>query len=144
MNDGPRPKVFEANHDRFKRSVREESRVAKALGGQRLPRSGGLAWSRHDATTAGGDVKSRELLVEHKRAEPATKSISVKRDWLAKVTAGAKRANRVPALALTFEGAEGFDPDWVAIPLPFALRLLHSLFGAEAEDVVIEDTTPPG
>ena len=123
----PEPKSFEPNHDRFKKSVRAEKRVAQRVGARTLPRSGGLAWSNSDGTTAEGDMTSADLHIEHKRVEPQTKSIGIKRDWLSKVTSGAKRRNRVPAMAITFEEAEGHAQDWVLLPLEFAERLIKLL-----------------
>lgn len=124
-DDGPRPKAFDHNYDRYKKSKREEDRIAKKLGGQRLPRSGGLAWSSSDSTTDGGDVKSRHMLVEHKRVESHVKSIGVKREWLAKLTEGAaRRADKVPGLVVSFEGARGHAQDWLMVPLDVAKRLM--------------------
>jgi len=125
MSEGPRPKVFDANHDRYKKSKREEDRIAAKLGGQRLPRSGGLSWSAHDKTTDGGDLKGRHMLVEHKRVSEGVKSIGVKRDWLAKVTKGAsRRTDKVPALVISFENPRGHAQDWLMIPLDIAKRLM--------------------
>jgi hypothetical protein len=91
-----------------------------------LLRSGGLAWSAHDASTAGGDISTRFLHIEHKRAEPRTKSIGVRREWLQKVSAGAARHVKIPAMGLTFEDAHGFEADWVAVPLSYMERLLKA------------------
>lgn len=44
-----------------------------------------------------------------------------------KVTAGASRVGKVPAMGLTYEDAEEFEQDWVAVPLSFMERLLRSL-----------------
>ena len=119
--------MFDVNHDRFKRSLKEESRVASGLGGRRLPRSGGMAWSKHDTTTMGGDLKTADLLVENKRVEPHVKSVSIKREWLQKVTTGSNMQMRYPAMALTFEEAEGFEQDWMLLPMSLASRLLALL-----------------
>lgn len=133
MTDGPKPKAFDHNYDRYKKSKREEDRVAKKLGGRRLPRSGGLAWSSHDKSTDGGDVMGSHLLVEHKRIEAKVKSVSVKRDWLTKVTQGAaRRAGKIPALVLSFENPRGHAKDWVVMPLDIAQRLMQ--LNLEEED----------
>jgi len=86
-----------------------------------------MAWSRHDSTTEGGDLSTDDFLIEHKRIEPKTKSISVKREWLKKVTAGAHRKMKLPAMAFRFERAEGFAEDWIMLPLDVAERLLAAL-----------------
>jgi len=132
--DGPRPKAFDANYERSKRSTKMEHRIAKELGGKRLPRSGGIAWSKSDATTLGGDVNGKDVFVEHKRVEENTKSISIKRDWMAKVTEGAKRAKKIPALVVTWEKPSGFEQDWILLPLPIAKRMLDALFGEDKDD----------
>jgi hypothetical protein len=119
--------VFDANYDRVKKSTREERKVAKRLGGRTHKRSGGLPWSRHDSTTAQGDVTTPDLHIEHKRAEPGTKSIGVTRAWLAKVTEGAKRRIKTPAMVLHFEKAQGHEEDWLMMPLDVAERLLAVL-----------------
>lgn len=121
---GPQPKVFEAHHDRYRKSARKEKEVARRLGGRVQTRSGALPWSAHDRTTAGGDITTPDLHIEHKRIEPGTGSIGIKREWLTKVTEGAVRRLRVPAMALHFEGSRGHTEDWLLLPLDFAERLL--------------------
>lgn len=118
---------MEPNYGRVKRSQKEEGRYAGKIGAKKQPRSGGLAWSKSDGTTAGGDFTSPMLHVEHKHAEPTTKSIGIRRKWLAQVTEGAKRRLRVPAIGLTFKEPEGHDEDWIALPLEFAMRLIRTL-----------------
>lgn len=118
-----KPWKFNRNKDRLRRSLREEGRIADVMGGRRLPRSGGLPWSADDPTTAGGDVVTPTLHIEHKRVEPPTKSIRITREWLAKVTAGARRTVRVPSVVITFEEAKGHDKDWALVPLSFVKRL---------------------
>jgi hypothetical protein len=123
----PSPKTFDPNYDRFKRSRKEEKRIASRLGGRVQPGSGNRAWSKSDGTTAGGDLTTKDLHLEHKRAEPRTQTISIKREWLRKVTEGASRRMRIPAMGLTFEDAQGHAKDWVVLPLEFVERLLKML-----------------
>jgi len=123
----PEPKTFGRNYDRYKRSTKEEKLFAKRLGGDRLPRSGGLAWSSSDPTTAGGDVKSSELLIEHKRVEPDTGALKLRRGWLKKVTEAANRGNLIPALGVSFESPHGHDREWVLLPLSFVERIIGKL-----------------
>lgn len=108
----------------MKKSTREERKIAKRLGGRTYARSGGLPWSRSDPTTACGDITTPELHIEHKRIEPNTKSIGVKRDWLRKVTVGAKRQMKTPAMAFHYENAQGHAEDWLMLPMDMAERLL--------------------
>jgi hypothetical protein len=125
----PRPKVFDDNYNKYRRSKRHEDRIATALHGRRIPRSGGLAWSEWDKKTAGGDIKSAEYLIEHKRTENA--SMSIKLDWLVKVREGAAAASKEPALAITFERGTQPPEDWVAVPLSVFQRLTKKDEGDE-------------
>jgi hypothetical protein len=108
--------------DRFRRSKKHENRIGKALGGRRIKRSGGARWSGSDKNTDRGDISTPELHVEHKRTDKA--SMSLKKEWLDKVRAGASRTiAKDPAVVITFE-----DPikhtcdDWLMIPLSVARR----------------------
>lgn len=65
---------------------------------------------------------AEDVLIEHKFAAPQTGSIGVQRAWLSKVTEGARRKSKVPAMVLTFEAPEGHEKDWVLIPLSLWLR----------------------
>jgi len=137
-DDGPKPKVFEQNYDRMKKSLREEERVAGKRGGRRYKKSGGAAWSRHAKKgqrtgTDAGDLSNKDMHIEHKRVEPDTKSIGIKRDWLEKVTVGAKRRLKIPGLVVSFEKPQGHDQDWLMLPLDTALRLLQVTLGDEDE-----------
>lgn len=124
---GPNPKTFNHNYERYKRSKKEEDLFADKLGGKRLPRSGAFSWSRDDPTTAGGDVESAELLIEHKRVEPDTGALKLKRGWLKKVTEAAARRDRTPALGISFERPHGHDREWVLLPLGFVERIIGKL-----------------
>lgn len=107
--------------------MKDEARIAKRLGGRVYKRSGGMSWSRHDVTTMRGDLSTPDLHIEHKRIEPTTKSISVKRMWLSKVTAGARRVMKIPAMVFHFEEAQGHDEDWILLPLDVVERLFTVL-----------------
>lgn len=58
-------------------SKRQETAVAKALGGKRTANSGATKFSK-------GDVRTDEWLVECKTCEKAKASFSIKREWLDK------------------------------------------------------------
>lgn len=119
----PSPKWTEPNYNKQKRSTKHEKRIATAFGGKRLPRSGGLPWSKWDKTTAGGDVSSAKLHLEHKRTE--AKSLIVQLEWLEKVSAAARRCAKDPGLVITFERKLKPPEDWVLLPM----RLVQSVFG---------------
>ena len=111
----PRLKHLDPNYDKYKRSKKHETRLGERLGGKRIPRSGGLSWSKWDSTTAGGDISVPDFHIEHKRTE--TKSMSVQSEWLDKVKDGARRAGKDAALAITFEKKGRSPDDWIMIPL---------------------------
>lgn len=119
------------NHDRAKRSRKQEDRIANKLGGRRLPRSGGRHWSKYDKTTDDGDIATPDLHVEHKRTDK--KSISVKREWLEKVREGAAKFGKHPALVITFEDPSkpySQPEDWIMVPLDVA----RQVFGYDDDD----------
>lgn len=118
---GPKPRVFDGpDKGQYKRSKAHENRIAKELGGKRLPRSGGLyrtsgETARDSKVTAGGDLSTKDFLVEHKFTQ--NKSLSLKKEWLDKVQEGAKAANKWAALGITFDLGNGKTEDWIAVPL---------------------------
>jgi hypothetical protein len=120
----PSPKWLTTHrHDRYRRSRNQEQRIARSFPkGKRLPRSGGLAWSRHDGTTAGGDVVTSEFLLECKLTRSS--SITIKRSWLDKVRDGARRLGKDPGLVITFERHLEPPEDWIFVPLAVAKRRL--------------------
>lgn len=120
----PRSKLFDTAHNNVKSKV-QEKRLAKRLGGNRQKGSGAL---RHHK----GDVKTQELLMECKRTDK--ESMSIKKEWLAKITREALVSNKVPALAIEF----GFDDplvetNWVAVPAKFFQELLDTYRGVPSE-----------
>jgi len=108
---------------RVRRSKGHEERIAKEVKGRRLPASGAVAVSKWCPQTARGDIGTPEFHIEHKYAQPHTKSIGVQRKWLSKVTSGAKTEGKVPAMVLTFERPQKHAEDWLMIPLSVAKSL---------------------
>lgn len=126
MSDEPKKlklKYLEPNYDKYKRSQKHEDRLSKKLGGKRIPRSGGLAWSKWDHTTANGDISAPDMHYEHKRTE--NKSVSIPHEWLTKVCEGARRALKDPGVIVTFEKKGRPPEDWVLVPLEVLERLLE-------------------
>jgi len=76
-------------------SRKHEDRLAKAIGGQRNAASGAF-WSRK------GDVRSSDLLVEHKWT--GKQSVSVKAAVLEKIVTEAILDNRMPVLGFHLNG----------------------------------------
>ena len=75
-----------------KKSKAHEDRLAKLIGGKRNAGSGAF-WSRK------GDVRSKDLLIEHKWT--GKKSFSLKSDVLEKIVTEAILDGRTPALGIS-------------------------------------------
>jgi len=121
---GDIPKYFFDDRKR-KKSMKQEDRLAKKLGGRRQKASGAVPHSR-------GDVRTVELLTEAKRTDK--KSISIKVDYLAKITKEATAYNCIPAVAIAFENTPTMvDKDWVMIPSSFLEELLDCFRGPESD-----------
>lgn len=80
-----------------KQSRRHENRLSKAVGGSRTAASGAF-WSRK------GDVRSAELLIEHKWTGKKTKTI--KSVELKKITTEAIMDGRTPVFGLHLDGED--------------------------------------
>ena len=78
-----------------KQSQKHEKRLAKKVGGTRTAASGAF-WSRK------GDVRSKELLIEHKWT--GKKQVTIKSEVLKKITREAILDNRIPVLGLHLDG----------------------------------------
>lgn len=78
-----------------KQSLKHEKRLEKAIGGQRSAASGAF-WSRK------GDVRSDDLLIEHKWT--GKKQVTIKSDVLKKITTEAILDSRMPVLGLHLDG----------------------------------------
>ena len=78
-----------------KQSQKHEKRLAKKVGGTRTAASGAF-WSRK------GDVRSKELLIEHKWT--GKKQVTIKSEILKKITREAILDNRIPVLGLHLDG----------------------------------------
>lgn len=125
----PKPKVFDPNYDKVKKSRKHENRIASSLGGRTLIQSGAAApskWARHlDGSgheSAKGDIRTDDFHIEHKSTEK--KSMSLKLEWLNKVREGARRAALYPAIVVTFEKGLRDPEDWVLLPKSVLDRLL--------------------
>lgn len=130
-------KWAEPNHDRYRRSRKHEERIAKALGGKRLPNSGGKLRSKYSKVgkvsnvsfrgeehaegfanvTLDGDIGQRRLHVEHKRTVKS--SIGFKKEWWTKVADGARSTDTIPALVFTFESHRLGEADLDLAVVPF-------------------------
>lgn len=80
-----------------KQSQKHEKRIAKAIGGSTNASSGAF-WSRK------GDVRSKDLLVEHKWT--GKKSKTIKSDELKKITTEAIMDGRTPVFGIHLDGED--------------------------------------
>jgi len=78
-----------------KQSLKHEKRLEKIAGGKRSAASGAF-WSRK------GDVRSDDLLIEHKWT--GKKSVTIKSEVLQKITKEAILDSRIPVLGLHLDG----------------------------------------
>jgi hypothetical protein len=94
-----------------KQSRKHENRLAKAIGGSRTAASGAF-WSRK------GDVRSEELLIEHKWT--GKKSKTIQSAELKKITTEAIMDGRIPVFGLHLDGE-----DYVVMLETDLLELVH-------------------
>lgn len=83
----------------YKKSIRQENRIAKSLSDimeARRQMASGSMWM------AKGDVVSEIFLIEAKTKSKPSKSFSIKREWLDKIEEEAFLAGKLPALAFSF------------------------------------------
>jgi len=110
-----------------------ENHVASVFGGRRQPGSGSTPFNKGDVIAnkqIGLWLDVSGTLSECK----ATKkdSITVKKEWLVKLTAEARAVNSIPLLSLRFDSIpdmSGTERDWVAIPESWMLSLLEGRRG---------------
>lgn len=100
-----------------KNSNKQEKRIAKELGGRRIPGSG----SRWDSK---GDVKTKKFLVEAKTT--THKSFSVSSDILAKVELEAVGTGRTPVVSVELTGG--------SVPKRYAVLSWEDFLALTGED----------
>lgn len=109
------PSYFSSDK-KHKKSKKQEGRVAEKLGGKRQKGSGSVPLNK-------GDVRSEHLLTECKRTDK--KSISIKIDYLEKITNEAISYGCTPSLAIEFENTPRIvEKDWIMIPSSFLTELM--------------------
>lgn len=109
-----KPRVIGEHHGTPRQ---QEERVASRVGGRRQRGSGASDYAK-------GDVKAEDFLIECKQTEKA--SLSVKGEWLSKITREAMAAGKSPALSIEIKGIDDglVEHDWVAVPMSVFRRLL--------------------
>ena len=96
-----------------KESRKHENRLAKAIGGSRTAASGAF-WSRK------GDVRSEELLIEHKWT--GKKSKTIQSAELKKITTEAIMDGRMPVFGMHLDGE-----DYVIMLETDLLEIVHKI-----------------
>lgn len=89
---------------------KSEARLAKEFGGRERPASGAMVGAK-------GDIDLGDFLLEAKSTVNA--SLSVKLDWLIKISKEAMMEGKTPALSVSFVDDDGKavkDGAWVLIP----------------------------
>lgn len=112
----------------------QEERIAGAVGGRRVRGSGSSMYAKGDAKSGGHGFDRKDFLFEAKQTEHG--SLSVKREWLEKITLEADAEGKYPALAIEIKGlvskkknqaARASERDWVAVPLSVFRKLIGEL-----------------
>jgi len=108
----------------------QEDRIAKRLGGKRVKGSGASMYSKADVRDVSACVdedETIEFLVEAKQTVHA--SLSVKWEWLRKITREANAVQKEPAVTIEIKGGENdplCDRDWVMVPVRVFERLVRN------------------
>ena len=117
------PKVFGGSDES---PTGQEKRVAKVLGGKRQPGSGSSPYAKGDVIQKSTEGHSLDkFLIECKQTKH--KSLSIKGEWLTKISREALAAGKEPALQFEIKGNEDtfVEGDWIAVPLSVFKRLLE-------------------
>lgn len=98
------------NRGTHKHGQKSERKTAKRLGSITRPGSGAVEGAK-------GDIMLTDFLVENKATEH--RSISIKLDWLDKISREAREEGKAPALSFQFVDKQGHSVRggrWVMIP----------------------------
>jgi len=94
----------------------QENRLASKLGGKRVSGSGASMFSKADVR----DIRSGDMEFLCEAKQTIHKSISIKWDWLKKISCEADDKQCFPLLSFEIQGGED-DPraerDWIAMPV---------------------------
>lgn len=98
-------------HEIGKAGRKSEKKLTKKLGGRETPASGAMQGAK-------GDIDLDTVLMEAKSTLNA--SFSIKHEHLSKIAREARRADKSPALSVSFVNQEGKahpDGEWVLVPM---------------------------
>jgi hypothetical protein len=99
------------NRDKTNDGRKSEKRQARELKARLQPASGALPGAK-------GDMKTEASLIEYKSTEK--ESLSLKHEWLTKISGEALHINMTPILIMAFVHPNGTPKDhgqWAVIPL---------------------------
>lgn len=125
------PFLERRKRDKTKHGNKSETRVVKRLGGKPVAGSGCSENNKSDGTLETGKVRLR---IESKAT--LHKQMSVKLDWLTKISKEARETNRDPMLTVNFVDGEGrtvMNGAWCMIPETLLAELLERA-GMEIEE----------
>jgi hypothetical protein len=94
----------------------QEARIAERIGGKRVSGSGASFYSKGDVRDV--QINGIDFLIEAKQTKHS--SISVKWEWLKKITDEAQAKQCEPALSIEIKGGEDdprVDRDWIMCPM---------------------------
>lgn len=117
------PRVFE-QHTRSPRE--QEESVARHLNGKRQAGSGSSIYAKGDVIQKSNNAHELDkFLIECKQTIHA--SLSVKGEWLSKITREAMAAGKEPALSIEIRGHEdpSVEAHWIAVPMSVFKRLTN-------------------
>lgn len=119
-----RPRIFTEQSDS---PDSQERMVAKRLNGRKQPGSGSSMYAKGDVKQASGPGHSLDrFLVECKQTKHA--SLSVKSEWLSKISREAMAVGLEPALSVEIKGGKDWQTEahWVMIPMSVFQRLFNA------------------
>jgi hypothetical protein len=111
-----------------KQSKKHEKRLAKIVGGSTVAASGAF-WSRK------GDVRSKDLLIEHKWT--GKKSFSIKSDVLEKIVKEAILDGRLPVLGFSLN-----NENYIILQEDDFLEIRQNLQEYQCEETNLGETEP--
>jgi len=106
---------------------KQETRVAKALGGDRIPYSGSAQFKDEE-----GDVFHKDFEIECKYRSPKLRVIG----WFKEVRKRASKSKKIPMLVVREKGTHG---DYVIMELNDFSRVFYGVVGPEDEAEILDE-----
>jgi hypothetical protein len=106
---------------------KQETRVAKALGGQRIPYSGSGQFKGEE-----GDVFHKNFEIECKYRSPKLRVIG----WFKEVRKRANKSKKIPMLVVREKGTHG---DYVIMDLGDFSKVFYGVVGSEHEADLLDE-----